>query len=97
MSKEAVQTVIGKAVADTKFREALFANPDAALAGYDLTQDEINALKSVDAESMETLAGNLDERISKAFVIGYTVGIGGGRPKGPGVGSRRVGGPVEGF
>jgi len=92
MSKEALQTVIGKAVADDKFREALFANPDKALAGYDLTQDEVAALKSVDAETMESLAGSLDERISKAFIMGWTIGGGSGR--GPVVRKgRRIGGP----
>jgi hypothetical protein len=79
MSKEAVQAVISKAVSDDKFREALFADPDRALHGYDLTEDEIAALKKIDAESMQSLTGNLDERISKAFIVGWTVGGGGGR------------------
>ena len=93
MSKETLQTVIGKAVADDQFREALFANPDKALAGYDLTQDEVAALKSVDAETMESLAGSLDERISKAFVMGWTIGGSSGR--GPFVRKgRRLGGPT---
>jgi len=94
MSKEVVQAVISKAVSDDKFREALFANPDHALQGYDLTEDEIAALKKIDSETMQALAGNLDERISKAFVIGWTIGGGGGRFKGkrPRV-PKRIGGP----
>jgi hypothetical protein len=76
VSKKAVQEVIGKAVTDSEFREALFANPDEALAGYELTEDEIAALKSVDAETMESFAGSLDERISKAFVAGLLAGSG---------------------
>ncbi|MGD2164137.1 MAG: Franean1_4349 family RiPP [Anaerolineae bacterium] len=75
MSKEAVQAVIGKAVTESEFRELLFANPDEALEGYDLTEAELAALKSVDAETMESFAGALDERISKAFIIeGYVRG-----------------------
>ncbi len=66
MSKEAVESVIGKAVLDSEFREALFASPEEALAGYDLTEEEVAGLKTIDAETMETLAGTLDERISKA-------------------------------
>ncbi len=84
MSKEAVQAVIGKAVTDSKFREQLFASPDEALSGYELTEAEIAALKSIDSESMEVLAGSLDERISKAFVAGWAAGLSaaGGEPAG---------------
>jgi hypothetical protein len=65
MSREAVEAVIGKAVLDSEFREALFASPEEALAGFDLTDEEVAGLKTIDAETMETLAGTLDERISK--------------------------------
>ncbi len=75
MSKGSVQAVIGKAVTEGEFRELLFANPDKALEGYELTDAELKALKSVDAETMESFAGALDERISKAFIIeGYVRG-----------------------
>jgi hypothetical protein len=98
MSKEAVQTVIGKAVTDSKFRQALFASPEKALKGYDLTAEEIAGLKAIDSETMESLAGSLDERISKAFMVGWSVGSGSGR-KAPGKAPARrgrVGGPREG-
>jgi len=100
VSREAVQAVIGKAVTDSKFREALFTHPEKALTGYELTQDEIAALKSIDAESMESLAGSLDERISKAFIIGWQVGDGGPSGGGPKRATRkvtrgkRIGGPL---
>src|SRR5512136_833839 len=81
MSKEAVQAVIDKAVTDDKFREELFAHPDKALHGFDLTEDEIAGLKKIDSESMESLAGSLDERISKVFILGWQVGAGGGKFK----------------
>ena len=74
MSKEAVQAVIGKAVTDSKFRDALFANPEEVLGGYELTEAEVAALKSIDAETMESFAGSLDERISKALAIGMYAG-----------------------
>jgi len=75
MSKESVQVIIGKAVTEGEFRELLFANPDEALEGYELTDAEVEALKSVDVETMESFAGALDERISKAFIIeGYVRG-----------------------
>jgi hypothetical protein len=70
MSKEAVEAIIGKAVLDSEFREALFSDPDRALSGYELTEVEVSALKALDAETMESLAGTLDERISKADFMG---------------------------
>jgi hypothetical protein len=98
MSKEAMQTIIGKAVSDDKFREGLFANPDKALQGYDLTEAESAALKEIDAETMESMAGSLDERISKMFILGYTIGSAGGwrkpRSKRFGV-PKRIGGPLQ--
>ncbi len=81
MSKEALQAVIGKAVLDSEFREALFADPDKALEGYELTEEEVAALKVIDAETMESFAGGLDERISKAH-LQFAGGVGGlGAPK----------------
>ena len=74
MSKEALQAVIGKAVLDSEFREALFADPDQALEGYELTEEEVAALKTIDAETMESFAGSLDERISKSLIAGAGFG-----------------------
>lgn len=65
MSKEALESVIGRAVTDSEFRQALFANPDEALAGFDLTDKETAGLKTLDAETLDSMAGSLDERISK--------------------------------
>jgi hypothetical protein len=79
MSKEALQAVIGKAVLDSEFREALFADPDQALEGYELTEEEVAALKAIDAETMESFAGSLDERISKAWIAGAGFGSRGPR------------------
>jgi hypothetical protein len=68
MSREALEAIIGKAVLDTEFREALFANPDEVLAGYDLSEEEVAALKAIDAEAMESFAGTLDEAFSKLII-----------------------------
>ncbi len=65
MSKKAVEAIIGKAVLDAGFREALLANPAEALAGYELTEQEMAGLKELDAESLNAMAGSLDERVSK--------------------------------
>ena len=95
MSKEAVEAIVGKAVVDSQFREALFADPDEALGGYDLTQEEVAALKAIDAETMESFAGTLDERISKAFIAGGFSGRATDWRKAPGKGLEKLygGGP----
>ena len=81
MTQQAIEAVIGKAVMENEFREVLFANPDEALAGYELTDEETVALKSIDAETLESFAGALDERISKSVIQfaydGDSLGIGG--------------------
>ena len=81
MSREAVEQVIGKAMLDEKFRAAIFANPDEAYKGYDLTEEEVAALKAIDAETVESMAGALDERVSKADFAGLALALtGGGMP-----------------
>jgi len=81
MTQQAVESIIGKAVMDGEFREVLFANPDEALTDYSLTDEETVALKSVDAETLESFAGALDDRISKSLAQwaydGDSLGIGG--------------------
>lgn len=69
MSKEAVEAIVGKAVLDSQFREALFANPEKVLAEYDLSEEEVAALRAIDFETMESFAGTLDERISKMVLF----------------------------
>jgi hypothetical protein len=69
MTQEAVQAVIGRAVMDAAFRQALFADPAQALAGYDLSADERAALQTLDAEQVAAFAGALDQRISKGKVL----------------------------
>ena len=69
MSKESVEAIIGKAVLDGEFRETLFADPEEVLAGFDLTEEEVAALKAIDFETMESFAGTLDERISKMKLL----------------------------
>ncbi len=56
MSKEAFESVIGKALVEAEFRDALLADPDQALAGFDLTEAEKARLKNMDSETMEALA-----------------------------------------
>ncbi len=49
---------------DAGFRHSLFAQPDAALTGYDLTTVELAALRAIDFETLDAFAGILDERVA---------------------------------
>ncbi len=63
--------IIGRAATDPEFRKALIDDAAKACQGYDLTDDELVALEALDGESLETFAGSLDERISKAAGSGW--------------------------
>ena len=75
MTKESVQNIIGKAVTESAFRQRLFADPDATLAGYQLYDDEIAALRAIDFEFIESFADALNQRISRAFMFGVQSGL----------------------
>ena len=59
MSRPALEAVLGRTILDEEFRFALFAGPETALVEYELTEDELAALKSVDAESLDACAAIL--------------------------------------
>jgi len=62
MSQQEVEAIIEKAMSDEAFRGQLQADPEAALDGYDLTDQEVGTL----AESLgEEFAGALGTRLSK--------------------------------
>lgn len=71
MSQEAVQKVIGRAITDAEFRQQLIDNARTACVGYDLTEDEINALEALDHDSLQAFAGKLDARLSKSAGRGF--------------------------
>jgi hypothetical protein len=66
MSVENLQEIIGRAVTEPEFRELLFNEPDKALEGYELTEEEAAALKRLHREKFDAVAGELEERISRA-------------------------------
>jgi hypothetical protein len=63
MSREGVVKLITRALEDEKFRAEIKANPDAALAQFDLSADEIAAIKTGDTSRLGDVA--IDERVSK--------------------------------
>lgn len=71
MSLEAVQQVIGRAITDAEFRQQLIDDARAACQGYDLTDEELDALEALDSDSLKAFAGTLDARLSKSAGRGF--------------------------
>ena len=71
MSQHEVERVIGRAATDAAFRQALIENAREACIGYDLTEEELEALASLDNQSLLAFAGELDKRISKTIDSGF--------------------------
>jgi hypothetical protein len=71
MSQSEIERVIGRAVTDSAFRQALIDDARTACKDYDLTEDELDALEKLDANSLMAFAGTLDSRISKTGGAGF--------------------------
>lgn len=67
MSREAVASFISRVMEDEGFRKQLEANPDATLAKFDLTPEEITAIKSADPAKLEDLG--VDARVTKTTLL----------------------------
>jgi hypothetical protein len=71
MSQHEIERVIGRAATDSAFRQTLIDDARAACKEYDLTEDELDALEKLDANSLLAFAGSLDKRISKTAGAGF--------------------------
>ena len=69
MSKEAVESVLGKVLLDAEFRIALLADPEGTLASFDLSRAEKAGLKRLDGETLDALAHFLDEQKRKLHLV----------------------------
>jgi hypothetical protein len=68
MSQRELEAVIGRVIVDQEFRMELLANLPAALAGYDLSEAEAAALRSVDAGSLDA-CGSIGRQIRQTSVV----------------------------
>ena len=71
MSQHEIERVIGRAATDATFREALINNAREACKDYDLSEEELDALEKLDAQSLLSFAGTLDKRITKTSGAGF--------------------------
>jgi putative modified peptide len=75
MSQRSVERLIGKLVTDEAFRRRFAEDSEAALRemaqdGLELNHCERHALKSLDVEVIEELAGVIDPRLQKTDIEG---------------------------
>jgi hypothetical protein len=59
MSVDALNQIIGEAIINKKFRDALLTNPSAAVAGFDLGLEELDLITTIRAQSLDHLARQL--------------------------------------
>jgi hypothetical protein len=69
MSQELLTKIIGRASVDEEFRFKLIENAEAIIKqnNWELTDEELKALKSLKIEEGEQAERALDERVSKAL------------------------------
>jgi hypothetical protein len=72
VSAQTIETILSRAMSDATFAETLFANPEKALAGYDLTADEIANVKGMARTDFDKFSSaSPEERKSMGFQLNH--------------------------
>lgn len=67
MSAQSVESILSRAMSDAAYGDLLFADPDRALADFELTAEETAKLKSLSRTEFNMLMSSPEER--KSFGI----------------------------
>jgi hypothetical protein len=70
MSKEALTTIVSRCLTDEAYRKQLMADPDAALADYDLDEEEAKMVRKLPVDAFDELTMDLEDRQSKTGFLG---------------------------
>jgi len=70
MSKETLAAIIHRALTDEEFRAQLLADPDGALAGFELDEAEEKMVRNLPADAFDELTMDLEDRQSKSGFLG---------------------------
>ncbi len=72
MSQRVVERAVGKLVTDEGFRNRFFMDPAKAcfFEGFDLSQEELEALIKIPKAALADLSERLDDRICRLHVPG---------------------------
>ena len=76
MSSEAVQAVLERTLTDPAFRARLFAQPETALAEYEMTSDERGALRELCVDASQAESAALGRRETKEVLPFWLTGGG---------------------
>ncbi|MFA5802457.1 MAG: Os1348 family NHLP clan protein [Thermoleophilia bacterium] len=68
MAKKGVVAVVGRAVVDQQYRERFYRNPSEAMAGYDLSGEEKQALAGIDRREMDKFADSVNFRLRSWYI-----------------------------
>ncbi len=76
MTTQNVETILARAMSDAAFAESLFADPAAALAGLDLTAEELASIKGMSRTDFDQFTATApEERKSMMYITGGGVRI----------------------
>jgi hypothetical protein len=70
MSAQIVETILSRAMSDAKFANSLFANPDQALVGFELTSEEVANFKSLSRAEFDAMTAASPEERKSFSIIG---------------------------
>jgi hypothetical protein len=62
MSEKSLEQIIGRILLDREFRSLMVSDMDKALMSYDLTEDELKSLKSLEQKDFHRKVTGLDQR-----------------------------------
>jgi len=65
VSRKILEEIIGRAAMDPEFRRRMIQEPETAFKDYDLTEEQISALRTIPMDALEKFAHNLMEGIGK--------------------------------
>ena len=62
MSREVLEKIIGRAAIDPRFRSRMLESPEMALEEYQLTEQQMAAIKRISKDALEKFAHQLMEK-----------------------------------
>ena len=77
MSREALTTIVSRAITDSDYRVQLLNNPDAALKDYDLSEQEEKMIRNLNSDTFDAMTLDLEARQSKSGFLGSISLMGG--------------------